>query len=79
MDLKYALEYKSNKYKNFRRCGNNKYNYEENGILRLCLSKILFKGNPILVTFLQLIDLRLIIFMKYIEKIRHFKHVTWYQ
>lgn len=78
MDIKNSLQYKYERYKMLNSTGSNKYNYEKNGVLRLCLPKIFFKGNPILVTFLQLIDLRIIMIMKAIEKIRHFKHISWY-
>ena len=42
------------------------------------MPKILFKGNAVFVTFLQLIDLRFIMIMKYIDKLKHYKHITWY-
>ena len=58
--------------------GDNKYNYAKEGILTKTLPKILFKGNSILVTFLQLIDLRIILMFKYIDKLRYFKHITKY-
>ena len=55
-----------------------KYDYENEGILNKTLPKILFKGNAILVTFLQLIDLRIIKLFKYIDKIKRFKWISWY-
>ena len=55
-----------------------KYDYATEGILTKTLPKILFKGNAILVTFLQLIDLRLIMLFKNIDKIKRFKWITWY-
>lgn len=55
-----------------------KYDYASEGILNKTLPKILFKGNAILVTFLQLIDLRIIMLLKYVDKLKHFKCVTWY-
>lgn len=55
-----------------------KYNYASEGILNKTLPKILFKGNAIFVTFLQLIDLRLIMLFKYIDKVKQFKWITWY-
>ena len=55
-----------------------KYDYASEGILNKTLPKILFKGNAVLVTFLQLIDLRLIMLFKYIDKIKRFKWITWY-
>ena len=55
-----------------------KYDYASEGILKRTLPKILFKGNAILVTFLQLIDLRLILLFKYIDKIKRYKWISWY-
>lgn len=55
-----------------------KYDYATEGILNKTLPKILFKGNAILVTFLQLIDLRLIMLFKNIDKIKRFKWISWY-
>jgi len=55
-----------------------KYDYASEGILSKTLPKILFKGNAVLVTFLQLIDLRLIMLFKYIDKVKKFKWITWY-
>ncbi len=55
-----------------------KYDYASEGILNKTLPKILFKGNAILVTFLQLIDLRIIMLLKYIDKLKRFKWITWY-
>ena len=57
---------------------NNKYDYVKYGILRLCLPKILFAGNSILVSFIQLIDMRLIMMFKYIDKIKNFKNIAQY-
>ena len=79
MDIKNSLTYKTDRYSLYNSIGNNKYDYEKECILNKCLPKILFKGNSILVTFLQLIDLRIIMCLKYIDKLKHFKHVTWYE
>jgi hypothetical protein len=79
MDIKNNLTYKTDRYNLYNSIGNNKYDYAREGILNKCLPKILFKGNSILVTFLQLIDLRIIMCLKYIDKLKHFKHVTWYE
>jgi len=54
------------------------YDYEKEGILTKSLPKILFKGNAILVSFLQLIDMRLVMMFKYIDRLKRFKWVTWY-
>ena len=79
MDIKNSLTYKTDRYNLYNSIGDNKYDYTKEGILQKCLPKILFKGNSILVTFLQLIDLRIIMCLKYIDKLKHFKHVTWYE
>lgn len=55
-----------------------KYDYAKEGILTKSLPKILFKGNSILVTFIQLIDLKLIMMFKYIDKLKRFKWISWY-
>ena len=78
MDIKNNLSFRNDRYSQFNRIGENKYNYKQEGILKKCLPKILFKGNTILVTFIQLIDLRLILLTNYIDKLKRFKYVTWY-
>lgn len=78
MDIKQNLIYKTNNYQLYDRIGNNKYQYDKEGILQKCLPKIFFQGNSLFVTFLQLIDLRIIMGLKYIDKLKHFKHITWY-
>lgn len=78
------MDIKTNDYKNKNLSEFNileetkKYDYASEGILNKTLPKILFKGNVILVTFLQLIDLRLIMMFKYIDKLKHFKWISWY-
>lgn len=79
MDIKQSLTYRNDELKQFEFLGNNKYDYAKNGILNKTLPKILFKGNSIFVTFLQLIDLRLIMLLKYVDKIKRFKYITWYE
>ena len=74
MDIKQSLDYRYKNLHKFDKSGILKYDYEKNGILKRVLPKILFRGNPILVTFLQLIDLRCILLFKYIDKIKKFKH-----
>lgn len=78
MDIKNTLDYKHYYFTSHNLSGNNRYKYEEEGILKRCLPKKLFEGNSILVTFLQLIDMRLIMMFKYIDKIKRFKYITWY-
>jgi hypothetical protein len=78
MDIKNDLTYRTHYYKRYETTGSNKYKYDEDGILIRCVPKILFNGNSFFVTFLQLIDLRLIMMFKYIDKIKRFKYITWY-
>ena len=54
------------------------YDYAKEGILTKTLPKILFKGNSLLVTFIQLIDVRCVMLFKYIDKLKRFKWITWY-
>ena len=76
MDIKNSLDYEYEYFKRYDESGNNRYRYEEDGILSKCLPKIFFKGNTVLTTFLQLIDLRLIMMMKYIDRLKFFKHIS---
>ena len=81
MDIKQSISYKNETYEDlnkYNQLGYNKYDYTKEGILRKCLPKILFKGNSILVTFLQLIDLKIIMILKYIDKLKQFKYISWY-
>ncbi len=78
MDIKNSLTYKTDRNKLYNSIGDNKYDYSVDGVLQKCLPKILFQGNSILVTFLQLIDLRIIMCLKYIDKLKQFKYITWY-
>lgn len=76
MDFKNSTTYRTDRFKDYCLCGDNKYDYSKNGILNKCLPKILFKGNSILVTFLQLIDMRLVLMFKYCDRIKYFKDIT---
>jgi len=76
MDHKNDIGYRNYEFHKFEKTGNNKYDYEKNGILTKTLPKILFKGNSILVTFLQFIDMRIIMLFKYIDKLKYYKHYT---
>ena len=81
MDIKQSLTYRYDTYEKldkYNAIGNNKYDYAESGILRKCLPKIMFKGNSIFVTFLQLIDLRIIMMLKYVDRLKRFKYISWY-
>lgn len=79
MDIKQSLNYRTENFKQYQINGIGPYDYEQYGILNKCLPKVLFKGNSIFVTFLQLIDVRIILMFKYIDKLKHFKHVTFYK
>lgn len=79
MDIKQASGYRTQELKKYQYVGNNKYDYGHNGILNKTLPKILFKGNAIFVTFLQLLDLRIIMLMKYIDRLKRFKWITYYE
>lgn len=78
MDIKNGIDFRTFKYTQYNVLGNPSYNYQRYGILNKCLPKILFKGNPLLTSFLQLIDIRIVMILKYIDKLKHFKHITWY-
>lgn len=78
MDIKNALDFKTYRFTQYNIEGRNKkYDYARNGILKLCLPKVLFKGNTLLVSFLQLIDMKCIMLFKYIDKVKQFKYFTW--
>lgn len=78
MDIKNNIDYRTYKYDKYNKLGDLKYDYASNGILRLCLPKVLFKGNQVLVSFLQAIDIRLVMMLKLIDKVKKFKYITWY-
>jgi len=78
MDIKQNLTYRHEDLQKLSLTGSNKYDYARHGVLNKVLPKVLFKGNSILVTFLQLIDLRIIMLMKYVDKLRTFKYISWY-
>lgn len=77
MDIKQNIGFMNDYLSLMNNTGDNKYDYMRNGILEKVLPKVLFKGNAILVTFLQLIDLRIITMLKYIDKLKHFKHISY--
>lgn len=76
MDFTNHLTYRTQQYSRYENTGNNKYDYEKYGILTKSLPKILFKGNSVLVTFLQFLDMRIIMLFKVIEKVKKFKHIS---
>lgn len=78
MDIKQSLDYKFLGYQKSTNLGRKKYDYEKNGILVKVLPPVIFKGNPTLVAFLQLIDIQLIAMFKHIEAIRKFKYISSY-
>lgn len=81
MDIKQSISYHNDTYEEIHRydeIGDNRYDYSREGVLRRCLPKILFRGNSVLVSFLQLIDLRIIMILKYIDKLKRFKYISWY-
>lgn len=80
MDIKQNIDYKLDNISQYYKLGSTKYDYAKYGVLTRCLPKILFnKGNAVLVSFLQLTDIRLVMMMKYIDKLKHFKHITYYK
>lgn len=79
MDIKNSLDFRTYRFTQYNDYGiKKKYDYTKNGILRRCLPKRIFKGNSILVSFLQLIDMRCIMLFKYIDKLKKFKYYTQY-
>ena len=77
MDIKQNIDFREDYLQLVNNTGDNRYDYVRNGILEKILPKVLFKGNAILVTFLQLIDVRIITMFKYVDKLKHFKHITY--
>lgn len=75
MDVKASENFR---YHNIERLNRNRdyYDYASEGVLRRCLPKVLFAGNPILVSFIQLIDVRIIMLLQYVDKLKWFKDVT---
>lgn len=75
MDITASDEYR---FHNILKLNRNRdyYDYATEGILRRCLPRVLFGGNPILVSFIQLIDMRLIMLFQYIDKLKWFKDIT---
>ena len=77
MDIKTDTDYRHHNFKYFNTAPS-PYDYAKYGILYKCLPKILFSGNKILVSFLLLIDMRLIKLFKYIDTIKNFKNIAKY-
>lgn len=79
MDFKNSLYFRTGNIESYNnKAYNGYYDYASYGILIKCLPKILFKGNPVLVSFLQLIDIKIIMLLKTIDKLKHFKNITSY-
>ena len=78
MDIKNSQDYEHNYLTKWDISGDLKYKYEEEGILKKCIPPILFRGNTILATFLQLLDLRIIMTLKYVDRIKKFKYISRY-
>ena len=78
MDIKQSDNFRYQNLKQLNYTGSNKYDYEKHGVLTKTLPKILFKGNSIFVTFLQLLDLRIIMMLKTIDKLKYFKRISDY-
>lgn len=78
MDHKQSLDYRFLQHYKNTDTKFNKYDYMREGILNKVLPKILFKGNPILVSFFQLIDVQLISMFKSIQSVEKYKHITNY-
>lgn len=78
MDFKQSTEYRYGRLETLNNLGDNKYDYQTNGVLTKSLPKILFKGNSVIVAFLQLIDMEIIYLLKTIEKIQKFKVISRY-
>lgn len=76
MDIKNTKEWASRRERDYNKHERNAYDWETEGVLRRCLPTFLFRTTPVLVTFIQLIDMRLIILLKAIKRIKEFKHVT---
>ena len=76
MDFCAQLDKEHEYRNNFIYLHDNRYDYEKNGILTKTLPKILFKGNSVLVTFLQFLDMRIIMMFKYIDKLKNFKNIS---
>ena len=76
MDIKNTQEWAKQREAIYNKNVANKYDWENEGILKKCLPKILFRGAPVLVTFIQLIDMRIILLLKAAKRIKEFKHIS---
>jgi len=76
MDIKNTKEWAFRREDDYNKNERNAYDWERDGIMRKCIPTFLFRASPVLVTFIQLIDMRLILLMKAIGRIKEFKHVS---
>lgn len=76
-DFRYNVTERYRYYDECNRINKEEYDWEKNGVLRKCLPKILFKGNPVLVSFLDFIDMRVIMLLQAITYIKNFKNLSW--
>lgn len=78
VDSKYNISERYKKINDYNKTLNSEaYDWAKNGVLKKCLPKILFKGNVILRSFLELVDMRIILMLQTITFIKHFKHLTY--
>lgn len=78
MDHQFPIEYRTGRYKYISDLNDNKHHYEIDGVLPMVLPRVLFRGNNILTSYLQLIDSMFVNMMKTVEKIKYFKCFTKY-
>lgn len=78
MDIKNSVEFRKGSLDQYDTLKHRGYDYAKNGILTKSLPKLLFKGNTIFVTFLQLMDMKFIFLFKYIDRLKRFKYITSY-
>ena len=76
MDIKNTQEWTFRRQEEYNRNESKRYDWERDGVLRHCLPKILFKGTPVLVSFIQLIDMRIVLLLKACRRIKEFKHIS---
>ena len=76
MDIKNTQEWSKRREALYNKNVSNAYDWESEGVLNKCLPKILFRGAPVLVTFIQLIDMRIILLLKAARRIKEFKHIS---
>ncbi len=78
MDHKQSLDFRTGRLATLKTDADIRYDYARDGLLNKVLPKILFRGNPVLVAFLQIIDIQLIVMFKLIDKIKNFKNIATY-